>query len=344
MAETKMSIYLSRNALEEVIVCDDDYPNLHHIFNNHAVICVNLTDEEFDQILLDEESELSQLLKNDVKIVPLREYFTALQENQSIIVDKPRSMFFFDITRAEAQDLSERFGVIVQSESDIDDDILQLSFKKNLDKGEVVPGQYDGWRNLLDSQKLPPSNSLIITDNYLLQNDHERKSVGIENVKLLLNAVLPAKLDTVFHILIVSQMPDKVIPQKADLLVGQLKAYLSTIRDYEFQLEYVFYKTVHPRKLISNYYVLTCDKGFKVFHPTKEATAYDENEIALSSVLHDTRHTAGDTVLAISYKVLEKLRKLCKEAQEQVIGKVNSSTKIIGDTGPKKTIRNRLMG
>lgn len=344
MAETKLHIYISKDALEEILVCDDSYPNLNHIFNNHAVLCVNLTNPELDDILADEESELSQLSRNDVSIIPLRDYFTILEEDQSLVIEKPRAMFFFDISKEEAEILSSKYGVIIQSETQINDNVLQLSFKKNLDKGEIISGTSDGWSNLLTEQKFPPSNSLIITDNYLLQNDIEGKLIGFENIKMILNAILPKSLETVFHLLIVSPMPQKIRPEKADQLNGMLKAYLRTIRDYDIQLEFVFNNTIHPRKLISNYFVLVCDKGFQLFNPHNKTMVHDENEITLTSVLHDTKNTTGDTILAISYKDLAKIKKSCITLREQIIGGVKDPTKkIIGDTEKDKTIRNRLL-
>lgn len=343
MAETKMAIYIGKDALEEVVVCDDEYPNLHHIFNHHAVICVNLTDDELDEILEDEESELTQLSKNDVKIIALSDYFTALQEDRSMVVDKPRAMFFFDISKAEADKISSEYGILVQSEKEIDDNVLQLSFKKSPDKGDNFSGTRDGWSNLLFGQKLPPSNSLIITDNYLLQNEDKDKNIGFENLKMILNAIMPKALSTTYHLLIVSPMPQKIRPEKADQLNGQLKAYLKTIRDYDIQLEFVFNDTIHPRKIISNYFVLTCDKGFKLFHPVNTTTIYDDNVVTLTSVLHDSKNTSGDTELAISYKDIAKIRKSCVTLREQIVGGIKDPTKkIIGDTGNDKTIQNRL--
>ena len=344
MAETKLHIYIGKDALEEILICDDSYPNLHHIFNNHAVLCVNLTDPELDEILSDEDSELSQLSRNDVSIIALKDYFKALKEDQSIVIEKPRAMFFFDISKKEADVLSEKYGVIIQSETEMNDNILQLSFKRNFDKGDNLFGISDGWSNMLNGQTLPPSNSLIITDNYLFQNDVEGKLIGFENVKMILNAILPKNLCTVFHLLIVTPMPQKISPEKADQLNGMLKAYLRTIRDYEVQLEFVFNNTIHPRKLISNYFVLVCDKGFQLFHPQNKTIVHDENEVTLTSVLHDTRNTSGDTVLAISYKDIAKIRKGCSTLREQIIGGVKDPTKkIIGDTEKDKSIRNRLL-
>lgn len=345
MSESKIVLYIGRNALENIAIFDEDFPNLHDITKNHSILCLDLTEQELDEILDDVEGDLSQFcLKNNIKTVPLKEYFNAIKEDSSLIVDKPRAIFFLNISSDEAKMLSEKYGVIIQSESSIDDNILQLSFRKSLDKGDVVKGNSDGWSNLLSAQKLPPLNSLIITDNYLLQNELNGKLIGFENLKMVLNAVLPQKLDTVFHLLIVAPMPQKIRPEKADQLNGMLKAYLKTIRPYDFQLEFVFNYTIHARKILSNYFVIIGDKGFQLFHPSLNTTVYDDNEISVVSILHDTKSTSGDSVLAITYKDLAKIRKGCITLREQIIGGVKDPTKkIIGDTDKDKSIRNRLL-
>lgn len=339
--ETKILVYIGRDALEKIVVNDDMYPNLHHIFNNHAILCVNLTNQELDEILGDAESELSQLSKNDVQIVALKEYFSELSADYSIIIDKPRALFFLDITKKEAEEISSKYGIIIQSDKYMNDNILQLSFKKNLDKGERVPGVSDGWSNMLAGQKLPPSNSLIINDNYLLRNDIEGKLIGLENIKMMLNIILPKTLETVFHLLIISTTsPGKEVQRFYDIL----KAYLETIRDYDIQLEFVFNDTIHPRKLISNYFVLVCDKGFQLFQLENTTRVKDDNQITLTSVLHDTKNSSGDTVLAISYKDIAKIRKGCKTLQEQINGGIQDPCKkIIGDTKDNLSVRNRLL-
>lgn len=344
MSESKIVIYVGRDALETVAVFNDDYPNLHNIFKSHAILCVDLSDEELDEALSDEESDISQFcLKNDIQTIPLKSYFDALRENTSIIEEKPRAMFFLDIPPTDAKELSSKYGVIVQSENAINDRILQLSYKKGLNKGTFVSGPKDGWSNLLGGIPLPPMNSLIISDNYLLQNEANGKLVGFENLKMLLNTILPNTLDTDFHLLIVAPMPQKIRPEKADQLNGMLKAFLKQVRPYNFQVEFVFNNTIHPRKIFSNYFVIVCDKGFQLFHPVQNTVVYDDNQLSITSVLHDTIGTYGDTELAISLSDIEKIRKSCVTLRDQIMGGVKDPTKkIIGDTSKDKTIRNRL--
>lgn len=335
---------MGRETLENIAIFDEDFPNLHNITKSHAILCLDLSEDELDEVLSDIEGDLSQFcLKNNIQTIPLKEYFNALQEDTSIIIEKPRAIFFLDVSPEEAKTLTAKYGIIVQSITQVDDNILQLSFRKALDKGEIVGGNSDGWSNLLASQKLPPLNSLIITDNYLLQNEINGKLIGFENLKMILNAVLPQNLDAVFHLLIVAPMPQKIRPEKADQLNGMLKAYLKTIRPYEFQLEFVFNNTIHARKILSNYFAIICDKGFQLFHPLYKTTVYDENEVSILSILHDTKSTSGDTMLAITHKDLAKIRKSCITLREQILGGVKDPfKKIIGDTSKDKIIQNRL--
>ncbi|MCM1142094.1 MAG: hypothetical protein NC453_26285 [Muribaculum sp.] len=344
MSESKILVYASRDTLETVAIFDDEYPNLNNIFKSHSILCVDLSDEEFDEILLDEESDFAQIIKNDIKVIPLKSYFDALREDKSLVLDKPRAMFFFDIPEDEAVALTSKYGVIIQSEQKIDDKVLQLHFKKNLDKGDAVAGSSNGWANLFHGVKFLPMNSLIISDNYLLQNEENGKLVGFENLKMLLDVVLPKELDAEFHLLIVSPMPQKIRPEKADQLNGMLKAYLRQIRNYDFQVEFVFNNTLHARKIISNYFLIVCDKGFQLFHPSQTNVVYSENILTLKSVLHDTPNSFGDTELAITNKDIDKIRKSCITLREQILSGIKDPTKkIIGDTTKDKQIRNRLV-
>ena len=344
MSESKIIVYIGRDALETIAIFDDEYPNLNNIFKSHAVLCVDLSDDELDEILLDEESDFAQIIKNDIEVVALKSHFDALREDKSLILDKPRALFFFDIPEEEANALTSKYGVIVQSERKINDKVLQLHFKKNLDKGDIVAGTSNGWANIFQGISFLPMNSLIISDNYLLQNEENGKLVGFENLKMLLDEILPKQLETEFHLLIVSPMPQKIRPEKADQLNGMLKAYLKQVRPYDFQVEFVFNNTIHPRKIISNYLVIVCDKGFQLFHPSQTKMVYSDNILTLKSVLHDTANSYGDTELAISYKDIEKIRKSCVTLREQIMGGVKDPTKkIIGDTTKDKRIQNRLV-
>lgn len=337
MAKSKIPVYIGREALETIILSGEIYPHLHHIFNSHADICVDLTDEEFDKIMADEECDLSQLLRNDVSIVPQHDYFETIKDDKTRIVNSPRGMFFLNISQDEAQTLTQKYGVLVQSENAIDDACLQFAFRRNLDKGEIVEGKSDGWGNMFNGLDFPPSNSLIITDNYLFENVQKNVMVGFENLKMLLNAILPKQLCIDFHLFIITPTTKNCTPARADKLYDELKTYLKNIRDYNITLEFVFCNTLHARKIISNYFVIECDKGFQLFS-TDKTKVYDDNEIEATSVLHDVLNSKGDSLLKISSKDIDKIRKKTQELKEQIAAGIPDHTKkIIGDC------RNRLM-
>lgn len=344
MADKKLTVYIGPEALEEILHFEENYPNLNTIITRHSEICVNLEDNEFEDIRTDLESDLVSLEKMGVKVVPLKEYFLHLKDNISDVIEKPFSVFYLDVDKEEAKSLSDKYGVIIQSEKDIDDNILQMHFYKRLEKGQRVNGQDDGWKNILCDVKLPPFNSLVVTDDFLLLKTEKNKNVGFENIKLLLNAILPHKLETVFHLLIITPM-DKFSMKKANQFNGFLKSYLKSIRNYDFNLEFVFTDALHARKAYSSYFVLICDKGFKMFSPNYPTIAYEEiNDMRLISILHDPNNSQGDTMLEMSIADLCVIKKLCKNLKEQVINKTpNLHKSIIGDTNKDKSVKNRLI-
>ncbi|MBK7431910.1 MAG: hypothetical protein IPI62_13545 [Bacteroidetes bacterium] len=60
------------------------------------------------------------------------------------------------------------FGVICHGNEGIEDNILKGSFFKDLPKDSVFENPTTkGWQNLV-SFSLPPSNAMVITDDYLL--------------------------------------------------------------------------------------------------------------------------------------------------------------------------------
>lgn len=343
MDDTRIDIYLAQQDIENILFNDEKYPNLFQIVKGHARLFVNLEPDELDAFLY-EMNELVDNLIYDIPIYPQKETFDAIKADCNIIISKSKAIFFLDIPSDEANSLSRKYGIIVQSSRNIKDDILQLSYYKYFEKNQKYGGVSDGWTNSLKGLELPPYNSLVITDDYLLANTIQDKNVGFENLKMMLNAILPKELGTTFHLLIITPM-EKISTKKADRLNGELKAYLRTIRPYDFNLEFVFRDTIHPRKAFANYFVIVCDKGFKLFNPIDKSSGYEEeNDVRFSSLLHDASQIRGDSYLMASKKELVKIRKLCNELSERInMGVPDHSKRIIGDTNKDKTVRNRLL-
>ena len=82
--------------------------------------------------------------------------------------------------------------------------VQMWSFFKDLSKDSVFENQTTkGWQ-ILVSFSLPPSNAMVITDDYLFSNEENGHIVGKSNVIQLVNAFLPANLSIPYHLTILS--------------------------------------------------------------------------------------------------------------------------------------------
>lgn len=345
MTGIKLDIFIGPDILGEIILFEELYPHLNIITKRHAVIYLDITEKEFDEQLDNPDSEIGLLSRYDVEIRPAKTFFEKIKQDKGILLNKARAVYILNISKEEAEELTNEYGTIVISQNYINDNIFQLSFKKQVEDEESFREETNGWRSILSRLHLPPSNSLIITDNYLLNNIENEQLIGIENLKMLLNELLPGNLSTSFQILIMTHMPAHINAKRANRINGELKAYLNSIRPYEINLEFVFDKTIHPRKIISNYYVLTCDKGFQLFSIKDKCKSRTDNLILIQSILHDPLNTTGDTELYITFKDIKKIRDICEKLKETIISgnTIDHKRKIIGDTRPDKTIINRLV-
>ena len=173
----------------------------------------------------------------------------------------------------------------------------------------------------------PPSNSLIISDNHLFDNIHNKNNVGLYNVLNLLDVVLPSQLSVDYHLFLISSAP-KVSTQKADELVKSINDYiLSKNLGYQVFLKVVFANAIHKRIIISNYYIIVCDKGFKLFYPNK-STIFDDNDIAINSIFEDTEFR-GESNLQISNRRIKNIKKIYDEVKAQVDGGIIDTNKRI---------------
>lgn len=342
MVSTKIDIYLQKIDIETILLEEEKFQNLSHILKKCSTIFVNLNNTEIDDLL----SEITTLLEYapiDLEILPGVEFFKSLDGDYSQLLEKPRAIFILDIPTDKANELSIKYGTIILSSHNINDTVFQLSFYRQLEKGNLIKGKNNGWESLLHQISFPPFNSLVITDNYLFNHCRQNTNVGYENLTMMLNAILPANLETSFHLLIIAQMA-KMSDNYSNSLCGKLKSYLKTIRDYNFIVEIAFTETLHPRKAISNYFVITCDKGFNLFDPLNRCKIFDDNDFRVLSILHDSKHSQGETLYAVSQKDLSKLKEICVKLRERLPAQGTDYTKkIIGDTAKNKTIRNRLL-
>ena len=283
------------------------------------------------------------------KLKPLKEFFDTISEDKKVMVEKPRSAFFLNCSTNEANELQNAFGVIVMGNEQIEDNILKGSFFRDLPKNSVFENlTSNGWQTLVNIS-LPPSNAMVISDDYLFNNEENGQNVGKSNVIQMLNAFLPTQLSIPYHITILSNdNPEVGKPPKTkkwcERLASELKLAIVALRPYPIVFEIVFTPTPHIRKLILNYINVTCDKGFAVFKVTDGKTVRDDNDFRCDRVFTRVENHEGDTDFKTAESHLIKIKQKCQKVSQFISNSgPNVNYRILGDCNPDNSIKNRLI-
>ncbi|MBK8700567.1 MAG: hypothetical protein IPN29_13970 [Saprospiraceae bacterium] len=188
---SRFNIFAEREAFNEVTF-NGDYPNLKNIFSEHSKIYLNTTPADLAKEL-QSESEIFFFLHAYAGAVPPESFeaqFDNVYDDPINLVSTPRSMYFLKVTSDRANQMQDAYGVIVQSVDSMDDSVLSASFFRELDKDEVFEnGVIFGWKYLLNFQ-IPPSNAIVIYDNYLFKDIETKGDKYILLVKRILNGCL----------------------------------------------------------------------------------------------------------------------------------------------------------
>lgn len=147
----------------------------------------------------------------------------------------------------------------------------------------ITEGQPCCWKDVLDKfhkGKTPPSNALIIIDRYLFAYNPESRTDyknGIRNVFGIMDELLPEKFDGEYHVLIV--FDDTAISNGAtvsQISRGLQKIKMQLKRNYIPTIELLtvnknvdskMFSETHDRRIISNYYIISCSHGFSAIQP-----------------------------------------------------------------------------
>jgi hypothetical protein len=337
------TVYSDKDIFEEIVLFKDNTPNWHGILRNHSVVCLNITDDELDKELVPGTTMFEFVnAYGGRNPIALKDFFTAISNDPSLITGHPRAAFLLNVSKQDAQKLQDEFGVVVQSRDALDDKILKGTYYKSLLKDTVHENAgIIGW-NLLLTNKIPPSNTVVITDPYLFTTDEQ---AGVSNLIALADTLLPADLKTEFHLLVITEEPDAKGKVWCAQKAGNIKAALGNLnRPYPINFEIVFAETIHKRIAVSNYYTLTLDKGFAVFKSVDNKTVRDDNELQLDRVFNRIELQEGDTEYDNARLVLEQLKKKCVSVAQYIANRPNDPNyRVMGDCKPDKSIINRLI-
>ena len=218
--DSKATIYAERTALTDVLrkaFTKAGLDNIIEIFKNHSNICMDLTNAELNSIFNPSDSDNSDDLFTifkayDISVpIALKDFFDLMNAQEDAIISKPNAFFLRDCPSEDAQMLRDKYGVWVISKEEVTNRMFEsLSFKDEFVPGTKYGKDDNGWKNIINDNglQLPPSNSLIVSDNFLLSNERNGDIIGLANLTHLLDAILPQKLSIPYYILVLGQGKD----------------------------------------------------------------------------------------------------------------------------------------
>lgn len=341
----KIKVYLTKDTFEDIAIFDDEFPNLNRLFREAAVFVLDMSDDELDAALEDVASDFAVFCNsNNLKTIAKKSVLQNLKSNRNELVKQCRSLFIMDVTVEEARTIQEETGILVLSKQDIDDNVFNHSFwRHRFVKDVAIKGDaITEWKDVLKDMPWLPTNSMVITDDYLISESQASLEDCVENIKGLLDAILPANLAVDFHILISCSHP-KCDEQKRNQIVGNIKSYIKSKRPYDVKIEFIFYDSIHQRKIITNYNVMVGDKGFINFN-NKKRKIIDDNPTYACTLFQNIIDSIGDTEFGMATLDLEKIFKIGEVVKTMNNNGVHDySKRIVGDCKPDKSINNRLL-
>lgn len=348
----RIKVFIEKEAFERFILNEHSFNNLLTIFSEHSVICLNMTDADIDKewqtVSLDGQRGGSKIRKfctghSMRRPQSAHNDFAKFLSDNSKFLDYSRSIFVLNISPEDAESLRNKYGLVILSKDNLSDDIFQFHIKDSVSKGEQKDGFADGWDYFFNLRKQDwlPSNVLVFSDEYLFKNEVRGVNLGVRNLKSIIPHLLPQKLDTEFQILVVSPIP-KNNRAKAQRISDEMTKFVHDLPlPYSCKITFVFTNAIHTRKALSNYYVMTCDKGFCVYLNNPRNQVHDTNFVDITSNFHSAADSAGTNGYDDTTMCLNDLKKYCKEAQDQARAGI-TTVLISGDCGPNFEIYNRL--
>ncbi len=282
---SKTKIYIDKESLEIIAqdstISDYYYKNVIEIFRSHADLYLDMSEEELDSIRtpsnLNDPGDVYTFIEGKNLPWPLsaEDNFKAINENETP-PDINGNIVYILNKKEDVKKLVQKYGVLAIYIDDFNDDIFYYYSEPDLDMDTVPGSDTSCWQSILKEELnvLPPFNSIVVSDSNLLTNNKknnvtgENYFCGLENLKDLLNVLLPQKIDVTFYVLIVCPPTTKLEEGKMNKIVRRWITEIKSLRKYTIVVEFLLTaKTVHSRDLYTNYFQIHLDKGFYVFEP-----------------------------------------------------------------------------
>lgn len=238
----------------------------------------------------EDDNALIELSNSQANIINGNDLFEEIEKHPEAIANYPTSVFILDIDENKARQLQEKYGVIIQAVSHLDDSILTSVLPRKTFSMEEGENAAFGWREIFSGVKDLPSNSIIINDRNLFTNDEivkdkdgvfiDKHLFGVDSIFNILNEALPQKLDIPFHVLIVCDktgIEGDGMRRRKSITVKNVITYLNGLkkhlnRPFPIVMELLavcpgssFFPATHNRRILTNYGLLTFEHKVNAF-------------------------------------------------------------------------------
>lgn len=340
-----ITLYIETHKIEEFALFEDEMPHWNKIIKSGINLCINISDCELDEKLMDELDPVGIAYKNSGTMslpIALGNYIEAVKEDLNQTLDKPNGIFILDVEELTANDIQKKLGMAVYSCSNVPELLFSSSYYIDLPKNETIK---DGWRGIIQFDK-PLSNSLVITDNYFFGNEDNGENRGIKNLIPFMDAYLPDHLEIDYHLTIVSQNIGLGKEKSNEWWVkeyGKLVTAVKDLRKYNICIELVLAKSqIHKRRMLSNYVINKADKGFDVFISHQLDKVKEENDFEYLEIFSNLDNR-GTKHFQSAIKLNDQLSKHSGNISVYVAANKNQLDQSLFGCNPDKTIKNRLL-
>lgn len=324
----KVTIYSDVEIIEKIALNCDKYPILTELFRKCSNLCLNMTEDQLDKSFEVDSSGLSTPVGQyfssyDIpEPYALSDFFSEREDNEvGFYLHDSTAIFFLNIKKEESKSLRDKYGLLVFGIDELQDDFLQLNYYRYRDlmnKDIIVGADTNGWNTILDeyptSDKFP-INAAVVSDNHLMDNRNGTEFCGTANLKNLFDRILPKTISIPFQIFIICPDCPKV-QNKAEIALNQLASDIKRLRPYDIDIKYLLTEKtpIHHRRIFTNYFSITCEKGFSMFYVNPGNKIRENgNDVRVKSYYHDLVYCSGDLEKFSVYDDIVLIKNICKE-------------------------------
>ena len=325
------SLVLEKEAFEKITAFEyEDFPVWNKIIAGNIDITLNLTEEELEQELNDPESPMTMALQAYQSIRrpnPGKELFDGIQKDAAFLENYPKSAFILNLPEKECQKLGDALGLLVYSSQNLKDEFTQLIIEEDFAESEIVQCHLtglEGWTKVLKPFEKHKSNSSIFVDRNLFTNTERKNNVGVQNLNVYMDSILPKELKIPYHLFIATELSTKFQrqPRLHKDAVKELIKEISSLRDYEIIVETLFihsgrpgHKYTHQRRVLKNYYFGKAEHGFSIFHVNDKSKVRSDNDFDLFGVMNSSISRENNVDQKRSTKLLNRLKYIKEDAE-----------------------------